>query len=360
MTNGQPRYSAYMGNSGGSPRRVTITDIAERAGVSIGTVSFALNGRTGVSAKTRERVLGIADEMGWAPASAARSLAGASTETFGLVLARDPRNLGVESFYMRFIAGVEAELVQRSFGLLLQVVPDAAAELKTLKKWRASRSVDGILLVDLAEDDPRIALAREPGALPTVVVGSTRVAQGLTSVSTDDATAMRAAVRRLAELGHRRITRVSGLRTLAHTQDRDGAFTEECLALGLEPEVIRTDYTLESGAQVTRQTLLRTHPPTALLYDNDVMAVAGLSVALELGLRVPEQLSIIAWDDSVLCEHTFPKLSSLSRDVVGLGSHVARRLFDLVDGAAPAAYFDATPTLTERGSTAVAPDPVRS
>ncbi|KQW05969.1 LacI family transcriptional regulator [Leifsonia sp. Root4] len=343
-----------MSNPGGPQRRVTIADIAERAGVSIGAVSFALNGRPGVSEATRDRVLGIAEELGWAPASAARSLAGATTETVGLVLARDPRNLGVESFYMRFIAGLEAELVKRSFGLLLQVVPDAAAELRTLKKWRASRAVDGILLVDLTVGDPRVAVSREPGALPTVVVGDHRVANGLTSVSTDDGTAMRQAVRRLAELGHHRITRVAGLETLAHTQDRDAAFIAECVTLGREPTVVRTDYTLESGARVTRQALRSTRPPTALLYDNDVMAVAGLSVALELGIRVPEQLSIIAWDDSVLCEHTFPKLSSLSRDVVGLGSHVARRLFELIDGAAPAAYFDATPTLIERGSTAVA------
>ena len=106
--------------------RVTISDIAERAGVSIGAVSFALNGRKGVSDETRERVLRVADELGWAPSNAARALAEARTETFGLVLARDPHNLGVESFYMEFFAGLEIELSKPRTGKVTLSVSLAA------------------------------------------------------------------------------------------------------------------------------------------------------------------------------------------------------------------------------------------
>ncbi len=331
--------------------RVTISDIAERAGVSIGAVSFALNGRKGVSDATRERVLQVADELGWAPASAARSLAGARTDTFGLVLARDPHNLGVESFYMRFLAGLESELSRRSYGLLLQVVPSQEIEIATLKKWRRSRRVDGVLLVDLAVDDPRIELASEPGALPAVVVGDPAVAKGLTSVWTDDATSMRQAVRYLVGLGHRRIARVSGLAPFAHTHIRDDAFVDEMAAAGAEAVLLRTDYTPEAGASATRHALQSDAPPTAFVYDNDVMAVAGLTVAMELGKRVPAELSIIAWDDSVLCDHTFPTLTALTHDVVAFGAHAARRLFDVIDGAPPGAFLDSTPQLVVRGST---------
>lgn len=336
-------------------RRITIADIAARAGVSIGAVSFALNGRDGVSEATRERVIAIANEMGWAPASAARSLAGSATETFGLVLRRDPATLGIETFYMRFIAGVEAVLAPRSYGLLLQVVPSAEEEMATLRKWRATRRVDGVLIVDIALEDPRIELVTGPEALPAVIVGDASLAKGLTSVSTDDAVAMRAAVQRLAELGHRRITHVSGMEGLAHTQVRDVAFRDQARVLGLDVDVLRTDYAIESGARMTRLALAAASRPTAIIYDNDVMAVAGLSVAMELGLRVPQDVSIIAWDDSVLCKYTFPPLAALSRDVVGLGAHVARRLFAVVDGAEPAAFWDATPTLVERGSLGPAP-----
>lgn len=331
--------------------RVTISDIADRAGVSIGAVSFALNGRKGVSDETRERVIRVADELGWAPASAAKSLAGAKTETFGLVLARDAQNLGVESFYMQFLAGMEAELAQRSYGLLLQVVPSVEEELNTIRKWRNARRVDGVVLVDVRIDDPRVDFLAHSDFIPTVVVGDPGVAGGLTSVWTDDAASMREAVQHLATLGHRKIARVSGLDYFAHTRIRDEAFVEEAALLGIDAEILRTDYAPESGARVTKESLLSQSRPTAFIYDNDVMAVAGLSVAMELGLSVPDDVSVIAWDDSVLCEHTFPKLTALSHDVVAFGAHVARRLFDVVDGAPVASFLDSTPRLRVRGST---------
>lgn len=342
-----------MSTSRRTSGRVTISDIAERAGVSIGAVSFALNGRKGVSEETRARVIRVADELGWAPSNAARSLAEAKTETFGIVLARDPHNLGVESFYMEFFAGLEIELSKRGYGLLLQVVPTPDDALATLRKWVRTRRVDGVVLTDLVRDDPRVALVASSG-LPVVAVGDPSVAPGLTSVWTDDAAPMREAVRHLAELGHRRITRISGLDDLAHTRIRDDAFRDETARRGIESHVLATDYTPEQGARATREALTASERPTALVYDNDITAVAGLAVAMELGLRIPSDLSVVAWDDSVLCEHTFPKLTALSHDVVAFGSHVARRLFDVVAGAEPAAFLDSTPSLVIRASTASA------
>lgn len=332
---------------------MTISDIAERAGVSIGAVSFALNGRKGVSDETRARILRVADELGWAPSTAARSLAEAKTETFGLVLARDPHNLGVESFYMEFFAGLEVELSKRGYSLLLQVVASPDDALETLRKWHRTRQVDGVVLTDLTVDDPRAAFVAQAG-MPAVVVGDPSIAGGLTSVWTDDAASMREAVRHLAELGHRRIARVSGLHTLAHTRIRDDAFDDEARTLGIEGRVLHTDYTPVLGERVTREALTGADAPTAFIYDNDVMAVAGLTVAMELGLGVPSDVSIVAWDDSVLCEHTLPKLTALSHDVVAFGSHVARRLFDVVEGADPAAFLDSAPALVIRGSTGLA------
>jgi DNA-binding LacI/PurR family transcriptional regulator len=334
---------------------VTISDIAERAGVSIGAVSFALNGRKGVSEETRARVVRIADDMGWAPASAARSLAESKTDTVGMVLARDPRTLGVESFYMQFLAGLELTLSQRAYGLLLQVAPSAQAELAALEKWRSTRRVDGVVLVDLADDDPRVPLLLRPGAVPAVVVGDESVAGGLPCVWTDDATSMRESVRYLVGLGHRRIARVSGLANLTHSRIRDAAFLSEMAALGADALVLRTDYTAAAGADVTGAALEMVHPPTAFVYDNDIMAVAGLTVALQRGRRVPEDVSIIAWDDSVLCEHTYPQLTALSHDVVAFGAHVATRLFDAIDGERAGSFLDSTPTLAVRGSTGPAP-----
>lgn len=335
--------------------RITIADIAQQAGVSTGAVSYALNDRPGVSDRTRARILQVASDLGWAPSSAARSLVGAKTESIGLVLARDPSMLGVESFYMQFLAGIESELSKRSYALLLQVVPDLETEVRTYKQWRAARRVDGVIMVDPRLDDPRIALMHEAGSLPTVVVGDTSLSGGLTNVWTDDAAATRESVRYLHMMGHRRIARVAGVESFGHTHIRDDAFQDEYERLGVEGVVVRTDYSAVEGAAGTRALLTSGEPPTAIIYDNDVMALAGLGVASEMGLSVPTDLSIIAWDDSPLCEATFPRLSALSHDVTRYGAHVARRLFDRMDGAAPAAFLDSTPALRPRGTTARAP-----
>ncbi|MDW4571912.1 LacI family DNA-binding transcriptional regulator [Microbacterium sp. M3] len=338
-----------MPNSRPARNRVTISDIAERAGVSIGAVSFALNGRKGVSDQTRDRVQRIAREMGWAPASAARSLAEAKTATVGLVLARDPRTLGIESFYMRFLSGLEEELARRAYSLLLQLVPSNEAAVETLRMWRDSRRVDGVLLTDVVDDDPRIDMFGSD--VPAVVVGDPSVADGLHCVWTDDATSMRESVRYLAALGHRRIARVAGPEGLAHTRIRDEAFAVETGTMGLEPVLLRTDYTAQAGAAAIRSALTAPEPPTAIVTDNDIMAVAGLTVAHGLGLRVPDDVSIIAWDDSVLCEHTFPTLTALSHDVISFGANVGRRLFAAIDGEPADAVLDSTPRLIARGST---------
>lgn len=340
-----------MTTTGSRGRRVTIADVAREARTSTASVSYALNGRPGVSAATRERVLAAAERLGWSPATAARALAGAGSATIGLVLVKHPRDLAVEPFYMQFIAGVEAALADHAFGLLLEVADSAAEGSEAIRRWQASRRVDGVLLTDARPDDARIEVARDLG-VPAVVVGDPQVASGLTSVWTDDATAVRAAVAHLVELGHRRITRFSAPAEVAYTAIRDAAFEEAARAAGVEHDVVRTDLSLDAGATAARAAVAASHPPTALLFDNDVMAVAALTAMHGAGLSVPRDVSIVAWDDSLLCRVVVPQLTALGHDVVALGAHAARRLIDVIAGAEPASFEDPAPRLVARASTA--------
>jgi len=130
-------------------KRATIAEIAARAGVSIGAVSYALNGRPGVSEQTRKRILEIADELGWRPSLAARSLSGARAHSVGLIIARTADTLGVEPFFMRFIAGLERELSEQRVALLLQVVEDHEAAIEAMRLAWAERRIDGIVVTDL-------------------------------------------------------------------------------------------------------------------------------------------------------------------------------------------------------------------
>ncbi|WP_145803440.1 LacI family DNA-binding transcriptional regulator [Kribbella amoyensis] len=337
--------------------RVTIREIALRAGVSKGAVSYALNNQPGVSEATRARVLKVAEELEWVPNRAARQLSAARSETFGLVLARSAKTLSEEPFYMGFVGGVQSVLSEKSYALALQVVADLDEEMATYRKWAAERRVDGVIVVDLRVDDPRIPLLRRL-ELPAVLVGDPALADDLTCVWTDGTSAMYAAVEHVASLGHRRVGRIAGPPEHGHVWIRDQAFTAVGRRLGLDLKVVHTDFSGEQGAEATRELMTATDRPTALVYDNDLMAVAGLSVLSGLGLRSPDDVTLVAWDDSALCRLVHPRLTAMSHNIVAYGAEVAERLFALRAGARPEAHLFSTPVLMVRESSGPpAPDP---
>ncbi|MFG1602539.1 LacI family DNA-binding transcriptional regulator [Actinoplanes sp. NPDC049265] len=333
-------------------KRPTIADIAERAGVSKGAVSYALNGQPGVSEATRQRIIAIAREIGFNPNSAARALSGARAAAVGLTLSRPARILSVEPFFMGLISGFEAELASRSYALTLQLVDSPEQEVEVYRRWWGERRVDGVFVSDLRDGDVRIPVLQEL-QLPAVVIGGPGETGAISQVWSDDAGAVAEAVRYLAALGHRRIARVSGMPELLHTRARGRAFDEVCRSLGFESAVtLPADYTGEEGGRATRQLLMRADRPTAVIYDNDVMAVAGLAVAQEMGLRVPTELSIVAWDDSPLCRLVHPALTALSRDIATYGARAARQLLAAIAGEPVGNVEAAQARLTPRGSTA--------
>jgi len=331
-------------------RRPTSADIAAAAGVSKGAVSYALNGRRGTSEATRERILSVADALGWRPNMAARALSADRVGACGLVINRPARTLAMEPFFMEPISGIEIGLSARSVALLLQVVGSAEAEMDAHRRWWGEHRVDGTLLVDLRIGDPRIGCLVELG-MPAVVIGEAAHAGPLPAVWNDDRRAVTEAVRYLVALGHRRLARVAGVPGFVHTDERGCAFSSALADAGASGHSVVTDYSGEDGARATRSLLLSADPPSAILYDNDVMAVAGLAVAHELGVDVPADLSLIAWDDSTLCQLVHPPLTAMSRDIEGHGRLAAERLLELIDGEEVDSVEVPTARLTPRGST---------
>ena len=329
--------------------RVTIKEIARRCGVSQGAVSYALNNQPGVSEATRARVLKVAAELEWVPNRAARQLSAARSETFGLVLARTVQTLVEEPYFMGFVGGVESVLGEKSYALALQVVADLDEEQATYRKWAAERRVDGVIVVDPRVADPRIPLLRKLG-LPAVLVGDPALADGMPCVWTDGTAAMNAALDHVASLGHRTVARVAGPPEFGDVWIRDQAFEVAVRRLDLSGHVRHTDYSAAEGAAATRELLTADARPTAIIYDNDLMAVAGLSVVQGQGLRTPADVTLVAWDDSTLCRITHPTLTAMSHNIVGYGAEVTRRLLDLLDGATPQAHLYSTPLLIIRDS----------
>lgn len=331
--------------------RVTIVDVARRAGVAKSTVSYALNGQPGVSAETAERVLQIAVELGWRPSSAARALSKNRVGACGLVLARDPRSISVEPFFTRLTSGLESELSRNRMALMVQYVPDVEAEIEAYRTWWGERRVDGVIMLDCRVDDPRLRLGDYVDVPAIMLATAPSVPTSVPILGFGEAEAMRAIVTHLDALGHRRIGWCGGPQVFTHSVERRRSFEESCADFGIDGVIATTDYTTSSGAAACRELISRSPRPTALIFDNDVMAMAGMGVLAAEGISVPDRMSVVSWEDSVLCSTTYPALTSLHRDLFGYGVTGIRALLDVIEGRELQAPRLGSQRLVIRGST---------
>lgn len=306
----------------------TIADVARAAGVSKGTVSFALNDRPGVAPATKARILAAAEELGFRPSHRARALSHSRAFALGLVMARPPELLGADPFFPAFIAGVETELARASHALVLRVVTGGwEEEADGYRRLAEDGRVDGVFLSDLrVGTDPRLRLLTEL-RLPAVTLQLPDVPSPFPAVTLDERSGVTAVVEHLVRLGHRRIAHVAGPREFVHGSGRRTAWRDALRDLGLLPgPEAAGDFTAAGGATATRRLLRSAEPPTAIVYANDLMAIAGITVAREMGLRIPDDLSVTGFDDTELSAHVHPPLTTVRVDALGMGRAAARLL----------------------------------
>ena len=337
--------------------RPTINDVARASGVSKGAVSFAFNNRTGLAPETRARILAVARDMGWTPSSRARALSVSRALAVGLVMARPPETLRADPFFPSFIAGVESELSRHGYALLLQVVPEHEGEQQSYRRLSDEGRVDGVFVTDLHVDDQRPALLAELG-LPAVIVGPALPEAFWPSVGVDDGPGIVAAVEHLLAQGHTRIAHVSGPSRMVHGRSRRVAWAAALQAANLpEGPCVEADFSAEGGSAATRKLLDLADPPTAIVYANDLMAIAGLAVAAGRGIDVPGDLSVTGYEDTELAAHLQPPLTSVCSDVIGWGRAAAVRLLELIDQRPATDVQLPLPRLVVRGSSGPVPQP---
>lgn len=339
----------------GSPRRerVTITDIAQRAGVTTGAVSLAMNGKPGVSDATRERIQRIAEELNWRPNHAAKTLRGKPPQSIGLVLARPEEVVGEEVFFAKFLTGVQSVLSQRGYSLHLQMASGLAAESEIHAQWISDGRVDGILVLDPRIDDPRVSFLEHLGH-PTIVVGGDNDSETLGSVRADDGRLMRTILDHLVGLGHERIGYVTGDQGFAHIRRRIDAFTDYSIEGGVWGIVLAGDFAPQRAKSATRRLLSSPRRPTALVYDSEVMAIAGMATIAEAGLSVPRDVSVVSWEDSATCQVLHPTVTALNRDAVTLGKLAATEMLQLLDHE-PIEHPDVEAVVVQRESSGPPP-----
>lgn len=339
-----------MGVARPNDRRVTISDLAERLGLSQSSVSCALNGAPGVSDATRARVRTLADELGWRPHAGARALRTRRAQAIGVVLERDPDQIAYEPFFYLVIAGIEQVLQRHDYSLLLRMVGSGAADLDVYRRWNEQHVVDGVILFDAEEGDARLRALADI-ALPMVLMGDFDGPPGVISLSSDGQAEAERLLQHLVDLGHRRVGLVSGPLKLMHEQARLRALQALAARNGVVLTTTPGDYSVASGRRGALELLAAQEPPTAILGSSDLTALGILEAAREAGLSVPGGLSVASWDDSLAVQVSTPALTALSRDPMSMGRLAAELLVAHLAGSDTRRRALPPPALMVRGST---------
>ena len=236
----------------------------------------------------------------------------------GMVLVRSSRELQAEPYSQELIAGLDEAVGAAGGTLLVKIVPDEASEHATYRQWARDGRIGSVVIEEFTVSDTRRALLEGLG-LEATILGDAALAGDRPVIWNDHARAMELAMTALHDLGHRVISRVSGPRHFHHSIARSEAFFDIGASRGIEVTEAVGDYSSRSGAAAIGVLMDTSRPPTAIIFDNDLMALGGLAELEARGLRIPQDISLVAWDDSVRCQMSIPSLAALSHDVREIG-----------------------------------------
>jgi LacI family transcriptional regulator len=308
---------------------LTIKDIAKLANVSQSTVSKALNDRPDIGRETKENILKIAEHHNFTPNAFGKALKTRLTESIGVIFRRDDNPLSSNPFYSRVLEGIEAELAFNDFNLVLHLVPEH--NIPVLPKMVRKKQVDAIVLVGIKHE----AFVRQlqDANVPVILVDPKTDIPGCSQVLIDNENGAFLATQHLIQSGHQRIGFISGeLSRLSFKQRLDG-YTKALKYHGLpvEEELIRAGG-VEAGYDLTKSLLMLPNKPTAIFSANDINAIYGYKAINEFNLRIPDDISIVGFDDIDLSKMAIPPLTTVRVYKEELGSVAVRQLRQAILG----------------------------
>jgi LacI family transcriptional regulator len=307
---------------------VTIQDVARAAGVSVSTVSRVLNHKVDVSAKTIQRVQQVIDELGYGSGLAAKSMRSRKTNVVGLLVP------GLEQSYsLQIMRGVSRTITAAGFDLLIYTSSTQAKQ--NLANWEQKQ----VALLNGSVTDGMIVVAPYAHSFrtgsPIVAIDPHSEGADFPAVLSTNHAGVMAAMRYLFELGHRRIGFIGGRPALQSSQGRLQAYYDSLRESGLsiDSTLIKIgDYTQPTGYSCALRLLQQPHPPTAILAANDMTAFGVLAAAQDSGLRVPEDLSLIGFDNILECASSSPPLTTIDQSLELMGQRAAELLLQLMQG----------------------------
>lgn len=329
-------------------KSVTIRDVAKVAGVSIATVSDVLNRnpRTRVAPETRQRILEAARKLGYRPRRAARSLRTGLTYLLGLsvpLLTDSP----LSPFFNEAVEGALKAARERGWTVTVLGFHDREEEIRLLQEVMERRSVDGVVLFDPQRDDPRWELLK--GRLPFVVVGRCDAPEVVT-IDNDNVEAAKLATRHLIELGHQRIAFVHVPLHFATAQDRLEGYRRALREGGIPFRAsllaeANGYYSVEAGYHAFRSLLHRLSlPPTGVVAMDDALALGVIQAAREQGLKIPEDLAVVGFNDAPFAAYCDPPLTTVRIFAKTLAFCAADMLLRLIKGEPIASPHLSIPT----------------
>jgi DNA-binding LacI/PurR family transcriptional regulator len=315
-------------------KRSTSQDVAKMAGVSRTTVSFVLNQLEGVSISenTRQRVLEAAKTLNYHPNSAGRKLVSGKSDTLGLVLYQSPEQVFADAFLPQVILGVEQAALQQKFHVLLKPVEPGDPE--GYSRLINENHVDGIILSGPRQDDDEIINLHHKG-VPVMLLGQ-MPGSDIPFVDVNATSGAKTAVDHLIELGHHQIGMITNA-PLSYTsaQQRRTGYQQALEGADLKSDNGLTkegNYTPASGYHAMLELLKESPRPTAVFIASDVVAMGAILAIKRAGLRIPEEIAIVGFDDIPLAEYFDPPLTTVRLPAFGLGWTAGERLIRMTQG----------------------------
>ena len=309
---------------------VSMKDIAQRCGVSVATVSKALNDQSDIGEDTRERIRRAADEMGYVTHAAARALKANRTYNIGILFA-DEKNSGLtHPYFAPMLESLKVEAEAHGYDVTF-INKNVGSRSTTYLQHCLYRQVDGVIVACVNFTDPQV-LELIHSDLPVVTID--HVFNNRLSVISDNVHGVEALMRYVFDRGHRKIAFIHGTGS-AVAENRMTGFYRACEELGLDlpPEyLVGSPYQdAESCAEATRRLLSLPDRPTCILFPDDYSAIGGMNAIREAGLQIGEDISVAGYDGIALADIFFPRLTTYHQDTLTIGRTAAKGLVDLVE-----------------------------
>ncbi|WP_308637534.1 LacI family DNA-binding transcriptional regulator [Paenibacillus silvisoli] len=325
--------------------KVSIFDVAKKSGLSVVTVSRVLNGAGTVREKNRQRVLAAMKELDYRPNAAARSLARGKTGIIGLIMTTMQ-----DTFFDEIVNQMNGVLAEQGYFLAVSVTKHADVEdgHYLIQEDR----VDGIILLSPIEEDHYIIEMKRRN-IPYVLIDNQKPENDAYSITVDNYKGGYAAAKHLIELGHTSIAHLSGSELFRSTKERRNGFLDALREAGLEPfELVSGNYEAELGYRTARRWIEANRLPGAVFAGDDYIAIGAINAFMEAGIRVPDEVAVIGYDDQQIASLLRPLLTTIRQPADRIGQAAAEMLLKRIDGTLKrASSLRVDPELVIRQST---------